>query len=72
MRIFALALLAVALTGCGSERSEDRREPTVGGEVANDYNRQMQKAQNVELQLEQQKAAIDAAVEESSGNRRDP
>ena len=72
MRILALATLFFALSGCGSEQSEEPREPTVGAEIANDYNRQMQKAQNVELQLEEQKAAIDAAIEESSNGSRQP
>jgi len=72
MRILALAMLLSVLAACGSEPSDDRREPTTGAEIANDYNRQMQKAQNVELQLEKQKAAIDAAIEESTNSSRQP
>ena len=56
----------------GTDSRDEAREPTVGAEIANDYNRQMQKAENVELQLQDQKAAIDAAIEESDRGTRQP
>jgi hypothetical protein len=60
--MFAASLL---LGACSSGSSDAPGEDTVGREIANDYTRQMEKAQNVELQLEQQKRDIDAAIEDS-------
>ena len=65
MKTMGLILLLLTLCGCSSERVEDAREETVGAEIADDYNRQMQRAREVETQLELQKRELDAAIEKS-------
>jgi uncharacterized lipoprotein YmbA len=65
MKLFTLIAATLLLGACSSGSSDAPREETVGREIANDYTRQMEKAQNVELQLEQQKRDIDAAIEDS-------
>ena len=72
MRILLVTVLAASFVGCSSDSRDEARTETVGAEIANDYNTQMQKAQNVELQLQDQKAAIDAAIEESDRGTREP
>jgi hypothetical protein len=72
MRILLLAITASTFIGCSTDSRDEARTETVGAEIANDYNTQMQKAQNVELQLQDQKAAIDAAIEESDRGTRQP
>ena len=76
----AIALaLAVALTACGSEDSataaddgnakpaNSERAPTVGKEIADDFNSSMDRAKNVENQVMQQKQDIDKALKEAEG-----
>jgi len=53
------------LYGCGSDKSDEPREETVGKEIADGYNQQMQKARDVEKQLEEQRRKLDEAIEES-------
>ena len=65
MRLLTLIATSLLICACSSGDSEAPREETIGREIANDYTRQMEKAQNVELQLEQQKRDIDAALEGS-------
>ena len=66
MKILTMLALALSLIACSSENSGKRqeREPTVGKEIADDYNRQMDKARAVEEQVMQQKQRIDEALEE--------
>jgi hypothetical protein len=52
------------LYGCGPG-DRDGREETVGKEIADDYNRAMQKAQDVEVQLQDQKQRMDEALQEA-------
>ena len=65
MKKIGLIFLLLTLFGCSSESAEDAREETVGAEIADDYNRQMQRAREVETQLELQKRDLDAAIEKS-------
>ena len=69
MKIFSLLVTVLALGACGSGSSDDdrQREETVGTEVANDYNRAMDKARNVETLSFEQKDRMDAALEEAEG-----
>ena len=65
MKTFYVLVTSLLVVGCSSGDSDERREETVGTEIANDYNRQMQKAADVEIQLQNQKRDLDAAIEES-------
>jgi len=61
------ALAAILLLcACGSDDADEPREETVGKEIADHYTEQMNKAREVEIQLQNQKRDLDAAIEESS------
>ena len=48
-------------------RSEPGSESgTVGAEIARDYNQQMNRARNVEIQLDDHKRDLDAAIEKQT------
>ena len=57
------------MTACSSGESDEvtvrdsSGSETVGAEIARDYNRQMDRARNVELELDQHKRDLDAAIE---------
>ena len=72
MKILTMLLLALTLIACGSDESADgatevveERAPTVGKEIADDYNRAMDRAKNVENQVMEQKRKIDAALQQA-------
>ena len=71
MKILWLLAASIILPGCGSDRSGEREE-TVGKEIADDYNRAMQKARDVEIQLQDSKQRMDAALQEAEEASRDP
>jgi hypothetical protein len=71
MKLSLLIPACVLFAGCGGN-DDQPREPTVGTEIASGYNRQMEEARKVELQLDQQKRALDAAIEASEAGRREP
>lgn len=66
--VFAMSLL---MFGCSSGDS-DVREETIGKEIADDYNAAMDKAQNVENQVMEQKQKIDEALREAEKTAQDP
>lgn len=66
--VFAISLL---MFGCSSGDS-DVREETIGKEIADDYNAAMDKAQNVENQVMEQKQKIDEALREAEKTAQDP
>lgn len=75
MKRLTLLTVAVSLGACGtgdSANTDDRQDTTVGAEVASGYTQQMNKAREVEIQIQDQKLAIDAALEESVQGTRDP
>ena len=75
MKLFTLFAAAVFLGACSSGNSgdaDDRRDTRVGSEVADGYTQQMNKAREVEVQIQEQKLAIDAALEESVQGTRNP
>ena len=63
----AVMLLALVLAGCGGESDE-----TIGKEIADDYNRAMDEAREVEEQLQEQQQAIEDALEEAERALPDP
>ena len=72
MKTFSQIFFALAISACSPSDSDEVRQPTVGAEVASGYNQQMQRARNVELELDQQKRDLDAAIEASDQGRRQP
>jgi ribosomal protein S25 len=70
MKVLTMLAVALTLLACGSDKSADteEREPTVGKEIADDYNRQMDKARAVEDQVMQQKQKIDESLAEAENN----
>ncbi len=72
MKTLSLILICLAISACSSNESDAAREETVGTEIADGYNQQMQRARDVEIQLDQQKRDLDAAIESSEEGRRQP
>ena len=83
MRVLHLAIafasmlsLGLLVVGCGGDSSNDESADnaegdTVGAEIAEDFNRQMDKARDIEEILQDSKEEIDAAVEEADGGVKD-
>lgn len=69
MKFLTIVAIALTLAACGSKESNEpaKREPTVGKEIADDYNRQLDKARAVEDQAMQQKQKIDEALDAAEG-----
>lgn len=64
-------LLVAACSAGESDEVSVRSEPgseaeTVGAEIARDYNRQMNRARDVEIQLDDHKRDLDAAIEKQT------
>ena len=70
MKFMTMLAIALMLVACGSDESDEvvEAEPTVGKEIADDYNRAMDKARAVEEQAMQQKQKIDEALEQAENN----
>ncbi len=70
MKFMTMLGIALMLVACGSDKSDEpvEAEPTVGKEIADDYNRAMDKARAVEEQAMQQKQKIDEALKQAENN----
>jgi hypothetical protein len=70
MKFITMLAIALTLVACGSDNSEEvvEAEPTVGKEIADDYNRALDQARAVEEQAMEQKRKIDEALEQAEGN----
>ena len=68
MKILTMLALSVALVACGGSDEAAETEPTVGKEIADDYNRQLEEARAVEDQVMQQKQKIDEALDAAENN----
>ena len=64
MKTLTMLAFALTLVACGSDEPEER-EPTIGTEIADDYNEAMDKAREVENQVMEHKEKIDAALKEA-------
>lgn len=71
MKILTLLAGCLLLYGCGSG-DPDERGDTVGKEIADDYNRAMQKARDVEVELQEQKQKMEEALQEAEQEPRGP
>lgn len=67
MKLMTIIAMALMLTACSGDEPAER-EPTVGKEIADDYNRQMDQARAVEDQVMQQKQQIDEALKAAEDN----
>jgi hypothetical protein len=72
MKILTVLAFALTLVACGSDDAPDiqsevveERAPTVGKEIADDFNSSMDRARQVEDQVMEQKRKIDAALAEA-------
>jgi ABC-type glycerol-3-phosphate transport system substrate-binding protein len=68
--------MGLMLAGCGGDTADDESTDsapgdTVGAEIAEDFNKSMDKARDIEEKLQDSKDAIDAAVEEADGAVKD-
>ena len=68
--------MGLLFAGCGGGSSDDESSDsapgdTVGAEIAEDFNKSMDKARDIEEKLQDSKEAIDAAVEEAEGAVKD-
>ena len=72
MKTSMLLAFILTLVACGSGNSDDSRQrvDTVGTEIANDYNKAMDKARNVETLSFESKDRMDAALDEAEGETR--
>ncbi len=70
MKFITMLAIALMLVACGSDKLDEavEAEPTVGKEIADDYNRSMDKARAVEEQAMQQKQKIDEALKQAENN----
>ena len=67
MRILIVLACAFLVVACSSDKPE-KTEATVGKEIADDYNRQLDKARAVEDQVMEQKRQIDEALKQAEDN----
>ena len=70
MKYVLLICSAWLVTACGTGESDEVKVQsegeTVGAEIASDYNRQMNRARNVEIQLEDHKRDLDEVIEKQT------
>lgn len=70
MKYVLLVSMAWLAAACSTGESDDVKVQsdgeTVGAEIASDYNRQMNRARNVEIQLEDHKRDLDEAIEKQT------
>lgn len=67
MRVLTIMAMIAMLAACSSDQSAEEK-PTVGKEIADDYNHQLDEARAVEDQVMEQKRQIDAALKEAEDN----
>ena len=70
MKILIMLAMALTLVACGSDETEED-EPTIGAEIAQDYNRAMDKAREVEDQVMEQQQKIEDALREAEAQIED-
>lgn len=68
MKILTMLAIALTLVACGSDEAREEAEPTVGKEIADDYNRALDEARAVEEQVMEQKKKIDEALKAAEDN----
>ena len=70
--IMAISLFLVACGGASDDESTDSAPgDTVGAEIAEDFINSMDRAKDIEDQIQKSKEEIDAALEEAEGGVKD-
>jgi outer membrane PBP1 activator LpoA protein len=64
MKTLLVVLTSMILFACTADEPDERTE-TIGKEIADNYNETLDKAKDVERQLQEQKEAIDKALREA-------
>ncbi len=74
MKILLAVILSMLVFACSSDEPEEleERAETIGKEIADDYNQALDRAKEVELKLQEQKEAIDKALEEAEKTAKEP
>ncbi len=65
--LLAISLTFVACGGSSDDSSEESKNDTVGAEIAEDFNRSMDRAKDVEQKLLDSKTNIDEALKNAEG-----
>ncbi len=73
MKIVTVLALALTLVACGSDEAAEAEPsveaaPTVGKEIADNYNRALDKARDVENQVMEQRRKIDEALNDAEAD----
>ena len=71
MKTLLVLAMSLLVFGCSSGDSNSGDE-TIGKEIADDYNEAMDKAQDVERQLQEQKDKMEEALREAEADPQDP
>jgi len=74
MRTLLAVILSMFVLACSSDKPEEveERTETIGKEIADNYNQALDRAKDVEAKLQEQKEAIDKALQEAEKAARDP
>jgi len=74
MKILLTVILSISLFACSSDQPDEleERAETIGKEIADDYNSALDRAKEVESKLQEQKDAIDKALEEAEETAKNP
>jgi len=74
MKSLLVVILSMFIFACSSDEPDklEERAETIGKEIADDYNQALDRAKEVELKLQEQKDAIDKALEEAEKAAKDP
>jgi len=70
MKWICLLLTALVMTACGGDRDEEAG--TVGKQIAEDLNRNLDEARAVEAELEATRNRLDESLEQAEGSDPDP
>ncbi len=66
-----LLLTGLALAACDAD-APDARQGTVGKEIADDYNRALDEARDVELQMQNRVDSMEQSLQDAAAGTKDP
>lgn len=71
MKLFILLATSLLFAGCDAGEPEVR-DDTVGKEIADDYNQALDKARNVEVQLQDRVDSMEQSMKNPANEAQDP